>query len=304
MQYVTQQITSFLSTNLTDTYTDYNPSTTYTFESGTPTNASVARYGSYYYRSLVNGNVGNTPTETEKIKWLKWEVSNKYAMLDLSAQSKSRYAGDMYVEFLQGQMKTIGIGNFEAEYLTIEIKDNLGTVLWTYDTYSTLNENVTDYYSYIYEDYGYEVDRAFKIDLPLVGYKVKITFHKSADSTTTACGFLVGGVAVNMGKTLCDVNFQFTSYAVKTFDEFGSLTITKRAVQDLVDFETIVKNNQMMTLKREIKKVYNDIVMFIVDENDNSIYENLITLGTIQDAGIVISEFEDTIMSFSIVEAV
>ena len=304
MQYVNQQITSFLATNLTDTYNDYNPSTTYTFETGTPTNASVARYGSYYYRSLVNGNIGNTPTDSENIKWLKWEVSNKYAMLDLSAQSKSRFAGDMYVEFLQGQMRTLGIGNYEAEYITIEIKDSIGAVLWTYDTYSTLNENVTDYYSYIYEDYGYEVDRAFKINLPLVGYKIKVTFHKSTEATDTACGFLVGGVAVDMGRTLSDVDFKFTSYAVKEFDDFGSLTIVKRAVQDLVDFETVVKNNLMVTLRREIKKVYNDIVMFIVDESEESIYENLITLGTIQDASVVISEFEDTIMTFSIIEAV
>lgn len=304
MEYVAQQITSFLATNLTDTYTDYNPATTYTFETGTPTNASVARYESYYYRSLVNGNVGNTPTEYENIKWLKWSVSNKFAMLDLSAQSKSRYAGDMYVEFLQGQMTTLGIGYYEATYITIEIKDIYNNILWTYNTYNSLNDDVIDYYSYIYEPYHYEIDKSFKIDLPLFGYKVKVTFHKSSESTTTACGFLVGGIAVNMGKTLTDINFKFTSYAVKTFDDFGSLTIVKRAVQDLVDFETIAKNNQMSMLKREIKKVYNDIVMFIVDESDNSIYENLITLGTIQDAGAVISEYEDTIMTFSVIEAV
>jgi len=303
MQYVSQQITSFLATNLTDTYLDYNPSTTYTFESGTPTNASVARYGTYYYRSLVNSNVGNTPPEYENIKWIKWEVSNKFAMLDLSAQSKSRFTGDMYVEFLQGQMTTLGIGNYEAEYLTIEIKDALDVVLWTYNTTSSLNENVTDYYSYIYEGYGYQVDIAFKIDLPLFGYKVKVTFHKSAESTTSACGFLVGGIPVNMGSTLYGVNFSFTSYAIKEFDSFGTLTITKRAVQDLVDFETSIDSLDLVALKREIKKVYNDIVMFIVDDKTN-LYENLITLGTIQDVSVVLDNPVNSIMSFSIIEAV
>lgn len=304
MQYVAQQITEFTSTNLTDTYPDYVSTTTYSFEAGTPTSASIARYGTYYWRSLTNANTGNDPVETENIKWLKWEISNKHAMLDLSAQSKSRYAGDMYVEFLQGQMRTLGVGNYEAEYVTIEIKDTLGTVLWTFNTTSTVNENVTDYWSYIYEDYGYELDRAFKIDLPIVGHKVKVTFHKSTESTDTACGFLVGGLAVNMGTTLYGVNFKFTSYAVKKFDDFGSLTITKRAVQDLVDFETSIKSSELVSLKREIKKIYNDIVMFIVDDSDESRYENLITLGTIQEASVVLENPVVTLMTFSIVEAV
>jgi len=304
MQYVSQQITGFTSTNLTDTYNDYSPVTTYTFESGTPTNASIARYGTYYYRSLVNGNVGNTPTEHENIKWLKWEVSNKYAILDLSAQSKSRYTGDMVVEFLQNRMTTLGIGNYEANTVTIEIKDILETVIWSYTTTSALNEFITDYYSYMYEDYGYEVDRAFKVNLPIIGHKVKVTFNKSTEATTTACGFLVGGTPVSIGKTLYGVNFQFTSYAVKEFDDFGTLTITKRAVQDLVDFETVINSNELISMKKEVKKIYNDIVMFIVDENDDSPYENLITLGTIQEMSTVLENPVVTIMSFSIVEAI
>lgn len=303
MQYVAQQITAFTATNLTDTFGDYNPATTYTFESGTPTNASVARYGTFYYRSLVNGNIGNNPAENENIKWIKWAVSNKFAMLDLQAQTKSTYSGDMYVEFLQNRMTTLGLGNYEAEYITIEIKDDQDNVLWTYETYSSVNEFVTDYYSYIYEDYGYEVDRAFKVDLPIVGHKIKITFHKSGESDITACGFLVGGVPVSMGNTLFDVNFQFTSYAVKNFDDFGTLTITKRAVQDLVDFETSIDSKDLVSLKREVKKIYNDIVMFIVDEKTDD-YENLITLGTIQDVSILLRNPVKSIMSFSIIEAV
>lgn len=304
MQYVSQQITTFLNTNLTDTYNEYNPATTYTFESDIPTNASVARYGTYYYRSLINGNIGNTPTSYENVKWIKWEVSNKFAMLDLSAQTKSTYAGDMYVEFSQNRMSTLGIGNYEADKITIEIKNSSDTVLWTYHTESSVNEFIVDYYSYIYEDYNYEVDRAFKINLPIIGDKVKVTFHKSTEAATTSCGFLVGGTPVSIGETLYGVNFQFTSYAVKEFDDFGSLTITKRAVQDLVDFETMIDSSDLPAMKREVKKIYNDIVMFIVDESEDSKYENLITLGTIQDVSTILENPVKTIMSFSIVEAV
>ena len=304
MEYVSQQITAFTATNLTDTYDDYNPATTYTFETGTPTNASVCRVGTYYYRSLINGNIGNEPTANEDVKWIKWGVSNKHAMLDFSAQSKSTFAGDLYVIFKQNQIRTLGIGNYEAETITIEILDASGNVLWSYETDSSVNENVIDYWSYIYEDYGYQVDRAFKIDLPLVGDRVKVTFNKSSESTIASCGFLVGGLAVNMGETLTNIDFSFNSYAIKEFDDFGKLTITKRAVQDLVDFETAIDTNEIVNLKREIKKIYNDIIMFVLDESETSNYENLITLGTIQDASVILTEFDKTIISYSIIEAV
>ena len=304
MQYVAQEITGFTSTNLTDTYNDWSSATTYKFETGTPTNASVCRVGTYYYRSLANGNIGNEPTANEDVKWIKWGVSNKYAMLDFSAQSKSTFTGDLYVIFKQNQIRTLGIGNYEAETVRIEILDTLDNVLWTYETDSSVNENVIDYWSYIYEDYGYKVDRSFKIDLPLIGDRVKVTFNKSAESTATACGFLVGGKAVNMGETLNNVEFSFNSYAIKQFDDFGALTITKRAVQDLVDFETIIDTKETVNLKRGIKKIYNDIIMFILDESETSDYENLITLGTIQDASVVLTEFDKTIISYSIIEAV
>lgn len=306
MIYVRQQISEFTSSNITESYNDWLPTTTYVYESGTPTNASVARYGAWYYRSLVDANLNQNPEAYENVKWVKWQVSNKMAMLDLSANSKSRKeAGDLSVTFKQNRMDTLIIGNYEAAHVTIEILDVDGTtVLWSTTSGDTLNEFVTDYYSYIYTDYGYEIDRATKIDLPIWSKYIRVTFHKSADATSTACGYLVGGNKINMGQTIYGVNLGFNSFAVKEFDDFGNLNIVKRAVQDVVDFETIIENTEVPTIRRNIKQIYNDIVCFVVDESTTSNFENLITLGVIQDASIVISNPKLTTMSWSIVEAV
>lgn len=305
MQYLAQQITSFLATNLTDTYNDWSSSTTYSFESGTPTNSSVARYGTYYYRSVINSNLNNNPVATENIKWTKYSVSNKYAMLDLAANTKSIYNdGNLYVTFIQNQMTTLTIGNYEADTVTIEILDESDNILWTYTTDSSVNELVEDYWTYIYTDYGYEIDRAIKIDLPLIGYKVKVTFNKSVESDVTACGYLVGGEAIDMGCTLNGINFKFNSFAFKETDDWGTLTVTKRAVQDLVDFETVIDSNRLQTYKRQLKSIYNDIVVFIVDESENSEYENILTLGVIQDASIVLTDLDKTVISYSVMESI
>lgn len=307
MQYVKQQITSFLTSNLTQLYPDYNPTTTYVLESGTPTSASIVRYGAYYWRSLTNGNVGFNPEEYENIKWIKWQTSNAFAMLDVSALSKSIKTGDdMIVSFaLTKSTDTIGIGYYEADTILIEVLNASDVVMWDYEVPSTIFDGVEDWWTWTYPSYVYETDKNIMIKIPsALGTKCRVTFTKPADEAQASCGFLVAGEAVDMGTTLSRVSFSVKSYAVKSYDDFGTLSIIKRAVQDVVDFETLIDKGTFVSKKRKIKEVYNDIIMFIVDENESSTLENLITLGVIQDAKPVIDEFNKSIITWSIVEAI
>ena len=308
MQYVSQQVNDFTSTNLTDIYSAWDETTTYSLETDNDnlTDTSMVLYNNYYWRSLVNNNIGFNPETYEDVKWVKYRVANKYAMLDLKAQSKSVYeGGDMTVTFMQNRMLTIGIGNYEADNITIEILDTDGTtVLWSENTGSPLNDNVIDYYTYIYEDYNYESDKATKFTLGVTGEYVRITFHKQVDASRTACGYLIAGDALEMGTSLFGISFSFNSFADKTTDDFGAYSITKRAVQDLVDFQTVIPSGSVPTIRRYIKSIYNEIGMFVVDERDNDKYENLLTLGIIQDASVLLDNDVEAVVSYSIAESV
>ena len=57
-------------------------------------------------------------------------------------------------------------------------------------------------------------------------------------------------------------------------------------------------------MRGELKKIYNEIVLFIVDERGNSDYENLMTLGVIQDASVLLENVVESVMTFSVLEAV
>lgn len=307
MQYVKQQITSFLTTNLTQDYLDYDPETTYILETGTLTDDSIVRFGAHYWRSLTNGNLGFPPDEYENKKWIKWQVSNTYAMLDVSALSKSvKTAGDIVVTFsLLPDTDTIGVGYYEADTVLVEVLSAADAVLWSYEVPSTIYEGIDSWWTWTYPPYEYELDRSIMIKIPAaLGAKARVTFSLSADASQTACGFLVAGEAVDMGITLGKVGFGFNSYAVKKFDDFGTLSILKRAVQDVVDFETMIDRGTFVSKKRKIKEVYNDILMFILDESETSRFENLITLGVIQDAKPVIDEYDKSIISWSVIEAI
>ena len=308
MQYVKQEITDFVSTNLTDIYADWSPTTTYILETNDNalTNASVVRYGTYYYRSVTNGNLNFNPIEYENIKWVKFAVSNKFAMLDLNANSKSIInGGDLTVTFYQNQMSVLGIGNYEADSVTVDILAADGaTVLWTYDTPSNVNRDVIDYYTYIYSEYLLDTDYTTKINLPILGRFVRVTFYKLNLTNNSACGYLIGGNPIDMGYTLKNVNFSYNSFALKEQDAFGTLSITKRAVQQLRDFETVIGSKTVNRMMREIKKIYNDSGLVVLDESPTSTYENLMLLGVIQDVRVVLDNDVESIVSFSVMEAI
>lgn len=306
MKFLKQQIDTLLTTNITESVAEYNPATTYTFESGEPTSASLARVGSYIYRSLVSNNTGHHPEETLNTKWVKWAASNAYSMLDMKSGTKTSLNDDIVVTFnWTRDDDTVVIGNYSGDYVKVEVLDTLDSVLWSYETQSTINEDVTDYWSYIYSDYGFEVNRAVMVSVPatLNPEKCRVTIYQHA-TENTECGFLVAGNAVSMGCTLIDVSFNFNSFATKEFDSFGTANIVKRAIQDISDFETMIDSVEIPTMKRKIKDIYDDVVVFIVDDSEESKYENMITLGTVQDASVIHSNPSKSTITWSVVEVV
>jgi hypothetical protein len=308
MQYVKQSLTEFESSNLVDLYDEWSPTTPYILEVGNDnlTNASIVRYGAFYYRSVTNDNVGYNPLVYENVKWVRYAVSNKFAMLDMSTNSKSVSQGeDLVVTFLQGQNYVLGLGNYEADTVLIEILASNGTtVLWSYTTPSTVNADVTDYFTYMYSPYILQQDYAIKVNLPVVGRYIRVTFNRLPLNDYASCGYLVLGNPVDMGMTLMGVSFSYNSFTTKEITDFGNLEIKKGFVQELVDFETVIDSTYLPTLKREIKKIYDEILLFIVDESASSRYENLLTLGVIQDASVVLENGVESIVSFSIMEAI
>ena len=306
MQYIKQELTEFTSTNLTDTYSDWSPTITYVVEPDNAlTSASIARFGAYYYRSVTSTNLNFNPETYSNIKWVKHSVSNKYAMLDMSSNSKSVVVGgDLTVTFLQNQSSILGIGNYEADYITIEILAPDGvTILWTYNTPSNINANVYDYYDYIYEPYNLDQDFTTKVNLPLQGRYVRMTFHRLPLTGRSACGYLIVGNPVYIGMSLMGVKFGYNSLTTKEISSFGNLDIKKSFIQDIVDFETVIASTYLPRMRRELKKIYDEIVLFVIDERDVSEYENLMTLGVIQDASVVLENNVESVISFSLVEA-
>jgi len=79
---VEQQLKVYESSNIPESYNEWVSTSTYAF-------GDIIRYGNYYYRSIIDNNVGNTPEYGNDEFWLTWRVSNAYAMLDEHSSTKT-----------------------------------------------------------------------------------------------------------------------------------------------------------------------------------------------------------------------
>lgn len=221
-----------------------------------------------------------------------------------SAWAITTFNGDLVVEFLLNDIDTLAMGYYTADSVTIENLDSLGAVIpsTVQVIEQSVNEDVEDYYSYMYSQYTISVDIGVMVNIPRFGEKIRVTFALESSTSSSACGYLVGGSAVDMGDTLYGVNFNFSSYSTKSTDLFGVTTIDRRGVQDLVDFETIIDSGLVMSAKRKIKSIYDEVVVFILDPTTDSKYENMMTLGAVDDASSVLDNGVQAVIAWSVQE--
>ena len=241
-------------------------------------------------------------------KMFKALAANDLPETDFTNSSLWENVSDIIVTFKRkGLMNAIGLGYLESSKVVIEHLDADGRVM--NDDIKIMNINnynlgVYDVYTYGYAPYNMQLNRALYFPIIPIGTAIRVTIERNPATHSAKCGFLICGNTVDMGKTLDKVNFKFNSYSSSNTDQFGNLNIIRRNVQDLVDFETIVDKSFTMKSRRQIKENYDNIVMFVVDENENSKFENMITLGKIDTASVIGEVLSKNVISWSIFESI
>lgn len=296
MRFVKQAITSYTSATVTPEYSDWSSTTTYNI-------GDNVLYGNYIWKNSYTSNLNNIPSD-ESPYWVKFGTSNYYSLIDPQSKTKTTVIGnDLIVKFPANYIDTIALGYFTAQTVRIENLDASDNVLLTQEYYQSINEDVFDYYDYIYSPYSDSTDKAKYFNIIKAGTQIRVSFLKGIYSGVSV-GFLVGGTAINMGKTVEGVKLGWQSFSLRTTDDFGIMSITKRADQDLIDFETAIDTVNLMSLRRKAKQYKDEIVAFIVDDTESSVFENIVTLGVMQEMQPVATNNDKTILTWSVLESI
>ena len=295
MEFVPQSITSYTSPQLTPEYPTWIESTSYIV-------GNKVIYGNYIWICSFDGSLNFEPKE-DSPHWTKWGTSNYWSLIDTRSQTLTVVNSDFVVEFDKLGIETLVIGYFRGVSITVEVLDTLDNVVFTETFSNPRREGTPSYLAWIHARFIDYSSRSKVFYLPLFGSKTRVTFSKGSYSNVQV-GFMVGGRSTQMGKTKEGVKLGRTSYTINSTDDFGITTITTRAKRKYHDFETSVNSNVAMQTLRIIEN-YEDVVMaFIIDNNVNSKYENIVTLGVYESVEPLATNNDKTILSWTVIETI
>ena len=295
MEFVPQTITSYTSPQLIPEYSNWSDVTTYIV-------GNKVIYGNYIWICSFAGSLNFEPKE-DSPHWTKWGVSNYWSLIDTRSQTLTVVNSDLVVEFDKLGIETLVIGYFRGVSITVEVLDTLDNVVFSEIFRNPRREGIPSYLAWIHAKFIDYSSKSKVFYLPLFGSKVRVTFSKGSYSNVQV-GFMVGGRSTQMGKTKEGVKLGRTSYTINSTDDFGITTITPRAKRKYHDFETSVDSNIAMQTLRIIEN-YEDVVMaFIIDNNVNSKYENIVTLGVYESVEPLATNNDKTILSWTVIETI
>lgn len=239
------------------------------------------------YESAVASNVGNDPVTTVGDKWLEVGMTNKYKMFDSLYQTQTENTSSIVASFgTTGEYGAINTASF------LNILCESVTIVGSYDSAEVYNKtvstidysNVIDVYDYLFAPILVKKDITIT-DLPnFIDATYTVTLSGGG---TVKCGVLLFGYGQDLGCTLYGATSGIVDYSVKETDEWGNITLVKRAYSKRINMNVIVPSSAMPFLVDTLTELRATPTLFIGAENTD--YNNFTVYGFYRDYTIGLS---------------
>lgn len=287
MKILQNKISDYLSSNFAENETAWDSAATYNY-------ADEVRDGHFIYKYA--GTDGTNTTDAPSVDyaklptqrvWIKTRPTNYYAMLDGETQTQTNNADTIVIEISTVNYDAISLLGVVAQSVTLELRDDTTAEVYYTKTIDMFDyTGIVDFYSYCFDDIIFKPS-LYADDIPLYSNGIlKITIDNTG--STASCGRLVCGRTYYIGETGYGVNLGQESYSKKETDVFGNTTLVHSNSLNLDSYEVNVPTSSVPNIRRKFKELDAVAILFIMDENENSILENLLNFGYYQSFSILI----------------
>lgn len=211
------------------------------------------------YESLQAGNTGNPlPVYPEKqtLWWVDVGPTNKWAMLDLDANTQTVWASPLTVVITPGQrVNTIGLTGLQANQVQISATSVIGggTVYPNASTASStgifdLNTRaVNDGYDYCFEPFS-TLPGMVVFDLPPYS-DIIVTITLTSTSGNVKCGSLVMGTYIYLGDAQYGASNDGFNFSTVNRDLYGTATLVPRRTLPKLDIKLMAPAARVNKIK-------------------------------------------------------
>jgi hypothetical protein len=207
------------------------------------------------YKSIQSGNLNKTPS-TETTWWQNRGSNNTYRMFDTSPSTLTSATGtiDVVMAFTQDIINYLIVMGTTADTVRCTMTDPTDGLVYDM-TVSLIEELVEpDWYEWFFTPIESKNTAIFKDIPPYLGADIQVTIEGGG---TVSCGVCAAGYAFNIGRTNYGLKPGFTSYSVKTQDEFGNTTISVRGNSSLCDYPVEIDGTKFDYVSNMIRSLMN-----------------------------------------------
>ncbi len=302
---VSQELTDYRSINVIETETAWTSSSSVSAY-------DIFVYEKYYWKAVID-DPPSAPSESS-VNWVKWGISNKYAAIDEKANTATMCDVDtivggsspytMVVELTWGVYDTLVISGAVASSISIKLSligdPTYADPEWTYSQDADYRTCAVDWLNY------YNVNRQCEIESiddrmnvfvrpPLISGIMQITLEQSSKFAYSTAGIIYAGYGYDIGCTGYPVGIGLDDYSKHTPDDYGTMVLVKRQSRRTRKLQVWVEKIDVLRIEEYVKEfVLGNVVLFVGDESEDSIFYNLITLGFIEKfkAGLSVGDKE------------
>ncbi len=306
MTIVAQSLLEYKTINIITRHPNYDPANSYDF-------GEVIFFDHYYWKSITDANIGHEPFLDSPV-WLMWDVSNRYAQIDLRATTTTTWDSStatvpadngLISTFDFNDIDTLALGNVRATSVTVRVVDSLGATVWesTQDIYNRVSGN-PGWFSYFWAKKNTVLNKTnIYFQIPKVQGETVEVFVEASDGAASV-GYMVGGNGDFTGYSQFGLSRSVNDNSLIDVDDWGITTIKKRIASRSTNVTVEFPSKQVMEKERIAMKYQGTIALFVADESTNSNYENLLLLAYIENYITPLNNPTITMASYSCKEVI
>lgn len=245
------------------------------------------------FESKQAGNLNHIPAAYPDDKTNAWWIDlgwvNKLAAFQLERNTQTVTASPYTVKVVPGgRVGALGLGNLEADSVTIKIYD--GANLISTRTNQLLTRTVYDWYSWTYAEFKQLKSTLFS-NLPINStYTFELTFIKSVGSVKV--GAIVPGMPLDIGRALMGgTGVRILNFSLFERDEFGEAKITIRRNIPKVNYQLLIDKPRLNGILAMLEDLNGVVTMWAgIDDHEHDYFNNAFVIGVCKDFGNTIEQ--------------
>lgn len=192
------------------------------------------------YESLAASNAGNKPTSTPA-KWVMVSATNRWKVFDLASSSQTARPASMYYEIKPGKACNAIAALSMTGVSSIRVRVTDPTYGLVYDKTTALISapRFSSWWDWFFAD-RFSKPQYAEINLPAFP-EATIRVDLAGDSAL-AVGTILLGQSKKIGKALPGARVGIRDYSVKSTNEWGDITLVKRAFARTITLPVILSN--------------------------------------------------------------